>query len=237
MHNPILSVDGLSVFYGQSRILFDVSLKVAPGQVVSLMGRNGVGKTTLLKSLMGLLPAKEGRVAFDDRDITARPPHERARAGIGYVPQGRSIFPYLTLEGNLLLGLEAVDSTMRTPAALQAIYEQFPALHTYRKKVAGTLSGGQQQQLALGRVLIRKPSLLLLDEPTEGIQPSVVQEIEELILGLRERREMAVLLVEQFLDFAMGVSDYCYVMEKGAIVAEGAAGELQQDAVREYLAL
>ena len=212
-------------------------MEVAPGQVVSLMGRNGVGKTTLLKSVMGLIRPRTGQVLLNGADVTGEPPHERARSGIGYVPQGRGIFPYLTVEENLLLGLEAAPRHRRTPEAAERMYDLFPAIYIYRRKVAGTLSGGQQQQLALARALVRDPSVLLLDEPTEGIQPSIVDEIERLIQDLRQRRAMAILLVEQFLDFALSVADYCYVMEKGTIVTEGAAGELQQDAVREYLAL
>ncbi|MSQ14613.1 MAG: urea ABC transporter ATP-binding subunit UrtE [Dehalococcoidia bacterium] len=233
----MLVVQDLSASYGESQILFDISLRVPEGQVVSLMGRNGVGKTTLLKSIMGLMRPKSGQVHLKGVNVTARPAYERARAGIGYVPQGRGIFPYLTVEENLLLGLEALPTNKRGLESIEEICDQFPSLRTYKRKVAGTLSGGQQQQLAFARALVRKPTLLLLDEPTEGIQPSIVDEIEQLILGLREQRSMSILLVEQFLDFAMSVSDYCYVMEKGNIVAEGAAGELQQDAIREYLAV
>jgi urea transport system ATP-binding protein len=233
----MLSVQNLSVAYGQSQVLSNVDLQVPAGQVVSLMGRNGVGKSTLLKSLMGLMPSRAGRIEFAGADVTRRPPHERARAGIGYVPQGRGIFPYLTVHENLLMGLEAAPRSRWTRAAVDEQYAQFPALYTYRTKVAGTLSGGQQQQLAFARALVRTPTLLLLDEPTEGIQPSIVDEIEQLILRLREGHTMAILLVEQFLDFALNVSDYCYVMEKGSIVAQGPTGELDQDTVRDYLAL
>ncbi len=233
----MLAVEDLSASYGESKILFDISLRVPEGQVVSLMGRNGVGKTTLLKSIMGLLRPKAGQVYLRGVNVTAHPAYERARAGIGYVPQGRGIFPYLTVEENLLLGMEALPAAKRDLESIEQICDQFPSLRTYKRKVAGTLSGGQQQQLAFARALVRKPTLLLLDEPTEGIQPSIVDEIEQLILSLREQRSMSILLVEQFLDFAMSVSDYCYVMEKGNIVAEGAAGDLQQDAVREYLAV
>lgn len=233
----MLTMRGMTVAYGQSQVLHNVNMQIPPGQVVSLMGRNGVGKTTLLKSVMGLLKTRHGSVHLGDRDLTGSAPHERARAGIGYVPQGRGIFSYLTVHENLLLGLEAVPSRERDMQMVDEMYAQFPAMKTYRAKVAGTLSGGQQQQLALARALVRKPTMLLLDEPTEGIQPSIVDEIEQLILRLRSYRAMSILLVEQFLDFAMTVSDYCYVMEKGAIVVEGRTGELQQDAVREYLAV
>ncbi|MBI4497818.1 MAG: urea ABC transporter ATP-binding subunit UrtE [Chloroflexi bacterium] len=233
----MLTVHDLSVAYGESMVLSQVTMDVPPGQVVCLMGRNGVGKTTLLKSIIGLLRPRAGRVYFHGNDITRRPPHERARAGIGYVPQGRGIFPYLTVHENLLMGLEAASPKERTVEAVDEMYALFPALKVNPRKVAGTLSGGQQQQLAFARALIRKPRLLLLDEPTEGIQPSIVQEIQDLIQGLRARREVGVLLVEQFLDFALGVADYCYVMEKGAIVSEGLASDLNEDVVREYLAV
>jgi len=233
----MLTVHNLSVAYGQSQVLRNIDLTVEPGQVVALMGRNGVGKTTLLKSVMGLMKPATGEVRLGGRAVTRHSPYERARAGIGYVPQGRGIFPYLTVEDNLLLGLEALPPSRRDTGATAAMYEDFPALSTYRGKLAGTLSGGQQQQLALARALIRKPSLLLLDEPTEGIQPSIVDAIEEFLQGLRRQRTMAILLVEQFLDFAVSVSDYCYVMEKGAIVAQAPTAELAQDLVREYLAI
>ena len=250
----MLAVQNLSVAYGQSQVLYNVDLDVPSGQVVSLMGRNGVGKTTFMKSVMGLMRLKEGSVSLDGKDVTKKAPYERARAGVGYVPQGRGIFPYLSVHENLLMGLESATAAQRTAGAVEQQYEQFPALRTYRNKVAGTLSGGQQQQLSFARALVRRPTLLLLDEPTEGIQPSIVDEIQQLIRRLRQghttttagaliagvveahgghvamdeetTQSMAILLVEQFLDFAMSVSDYCYVMEKGSIVAQGAVGEL-----------
>ncbi len=234
---PLLSIKGLSVGYGQSLVLSDVGLDVVEGQVVCLMGRNGVGKTTLLKAIMGLLNPRAGQIRFAQSDLTRWPPHRRAKAGFGYVPQGRHIFPYLTINENLLMGLESFPGKNGRAEAMDGMYETFPALKVNPKKVAGTLSGGQQQQLALARALIRRPSLLLLDEPTEGIQPSIVQEIEELLHRLRERQETTILLVEQFLDFALGIADYCYVMEKGAIVLEGAASDLDQNLIREYVAV
>ena len=200
------------------------------------MGRNGVGKTTLLKAIMGLLNPRSGKVKFAQSEMTKWPPHRRARAGFGYVPQGRHVFPYLSVHDNLLMGLEAADGAESRGDALDRMYGLSPALKTYHRKVAGTLSGGQQQ-LALARVLIRRPSLLLLDEPTEGIQPSIVQEIQELLQRLRDQQETTILLVEQFLDFALGLADYCYVMEKGAIVLEGTARDLDQNLVREYVAV
>jgi urea transport system ATP-binding protein len=233
----VLNIDELSVGYGQSLVLSQVGLEVAQGQVVCLMGRNGVGKTTLLKAIMGLLRPRSGRIQFAEHDVTRWPPHRRAKVGIGYVPQGREIFPYLSVHENLLMGLEAFPPKQRKPEAAERMYTLFPALKINPNKAAGTLSGGQQQQLALARSLIREPKLLLLDEPTEGIQPSIVQEIEELLQRLRDQQETTILLVEQFLDFALGVADYCYVMEKGAIVLEGTARDLDHNLVREYVAV
>jgi urea transport system ATP-binding protein len=235
----MLSVSNLQVFYGQSRILNDVDIEVPAGQVVCLMGRNGVGKTTLLKAIMGILKARTGKITYNDIDITNAPSHKRAHAGIGYVPQGRGIFPHLTVYENLLMGLEALDnqSVKHNSAAIDDVYTTFPVLKQMGKRVAGTLSGGQQQQLAIGRVLVRHPKMLLLDEPTEGIQPNIVQEIEGVIHALRERKNIAILLIEQFLDFALGIADYCYVMEKGHIVSKGSAKELSTDIVKEHLSV
>ena len=234
----MLSVEAVSAGYGASLALSQVTLQVEPGQVACLMGRNGVGKTTLLKTVMGLMPARHGRISYGESDITSAAPHKRAQAGIGYVPQGRGIFPYLSVGENLLMGLEATPALRpRTRERLDEIYELFPVLKQMTRRVAGTLSGGQQQQLAIGRALIRQPTLLLLDEPTEGIQPSIIEEIEGLILSLRKKRTMGILLVEQFLDFALAVADYCYVMEKGSIVSQGPADQLGQDVVREHLSV
>jgi urea transport system ATP-binding protein len=221
----MLAVESLSVAYGESVVLSGIDLEVASGQVVRLMGRNGVGKTTLLRSIMGLMRPRQGKVRFLAADMTLWPSHRRARAGISYVPQGRQVFPFLTVHENLLMGLETA------PARL------FPALKLAPRKAAGTLSGGQQQQLALARALVRQPRLLLLDEPTEGIQPSIVREIADLLQSLRQQGQTTILLVEQFLDFALGVADYCYVMEKGSIVLEGATKDLEPGLVRDYLAV
>jgi len=234
----MLSVNGLSVYYGQSRILSDVDLDVSVGQVVCLMGRNGVGKTTFIKAVMGLLKPREGTIKLDGKDITNLSPHKRAAAGIGYVPQGRGIFPQLTVYENLLMGFEAV----RYPASQQAdaldhVYETFPVLSQMGKRMAGALSGGQQQQLAIGRVLIRQPRLLLLDEPTEGIQPNIVEDIENVIHTLREQGKIAILLIEQFLDFALSIADTCYVMQKGVIVSKGGAKELSPEIIKEHLSV
>jgi urea transport system ATP-binding protein len=195
------------------------------------MGRNGAGKTTLMKAIIGELRARGGSIALDGLDITRRPSYERARAGIGYVPQGRGIFPYLTVLENLLIGLEPVGG--RDSGRLDEVLALFPVLKQMGGRVAGVLSGGQQQQLAIGRALVGRPRLLLLDEPTEGIQPSIVEEIEGVIASLRGR--MAVLLVEQFLDFALSVADYCYVMERGAVALQGEPSALDERVLQDYL--
>lgn len=231
----MLRVEGVSVFYGQSRILSDVSLQIATGQAVCLLGRNGVGKTTLLKTIMGLLQPQGGALHYGEREITTTPAHQRARAGIGYVPQGRGIFPYLSVTENILMGLEA--SPIRPAEALDEVYGYFPVLKSMGRRVAGVLSGGQQQQLAIARALVRRPRLLLLDEPTEGIQPSIVQEIEDVIRRLEQRGDMAILLVEQFLDFAVNAASFFYIMEKGQIVADGPTSQLGDETVRQYLAV
>jgi urea transport system ATP-binding protein len=231
----MLAIDNLDVFYGQSQILSDVSMRIGPQQVVCLLGRNGVGKTTLLRSIMGTLRPQAGRLRFADSDITRAPTHRRARAGIGYVPQGRGIFPYMTVEENLLMGLEA--SRGRASAQLDEMYELFPVLKAMARREAGVLSGGQQQQLAIARALLGRPRLLLLDEPTEGIQPSIVDEIQGVIDRLRQRGDVAILLVEQFLDFALGVASYYYIMEKGRIVSEGATGAIDNATVQRFLAV
>lgn len=233
----MLVIRELSSGYGEGRIVSEVSLEVPDGQVVCLMGRNGVGKTTLLKTIMGILKAKTGQIYLDGKAITGQSPNRRAQMGIGYVPQGRGIFPYLTVYENLLMGFEAVPSKKIAEDTIQEVYEMFPILKTMQARVAGTLSGGQQQQLAIGRALVSRPKLLVLDEPTEGIQPSIVQDIERLIISLRQQGKMSILLVEQFLDFALGIADYCYVMEKGAIVSTGPANELQQSVIKEYLSV
>jgi len=230
----ILSVEHLNVRYGESPVLNDVDLHVEPGQVVCLLGRNGVGKTTLLKSIMGLLRPAVGRVLFNSRDVTHLPTYLRARGGIGYVPQGRGIFPYLTVEENLIMGFETLR--IRRTSALEDVYTIFPVLKKMSRRTAGVLSGGQQQ-LAIGRAMLGNPQILLLDEPTEGIQPSIVGEIEDVIGQLHERSNISILLVEQFLDFALGVANYYYMMEKGRIVAKGLTQETDQATVQQYLAI
>jgi urea transport system ATP-binding protein len=226
-------IQGLNVSYGESQILWNVDLHVPDGQVVCLMGRNGVGKTTLLKSIMGLLPPRGGRIGLDGQDITRIRPEQRSRRGIGYVPQGREIFPQLTVLENLRLGLIAKrGGNDKLP---EQIFQLFPALSGLLDRKGGFLSGGQQQQLSIARALVTDPKLLLLDEPTEGIQPSIIQEIAEVIARLKDEGRVTILLVEQYLDFASRLADAFYMMEKGAIVARGAIGELTDDVVRQHL--
>jgi urea transport system ATP-binding protein len=229
----MLRVQGLRVGYGDSQILWDVHLHIPKGQVVCLMGRNGVGKTTLLKSVMGLLSAQAGAIIFDGHEITRVRPEQRARRGMGYVPQGREIFPQLTVWENLSLGLLAQKG--RQGKVPDTVFQLFPALSGLLNRKGGFLSGGQQQQLAIARALMTEPKLLLLDEPTEGIQPSIIQEIEEVIARIKTEGRVTILLVEQYLEFAWRLADAFYMMEKGSIVAHGEIAELTEDIVKQYL--
>ena len=232
----MLTIEGLNQYYGGSHILRDVSLAAPAGACTVLLGRNGVGKTTLLKTAMGLVPARSGRVLFDGREITKLAPHQRVRLGIGYVPQGREIFNRLTVEENLLMGLAplAGRAARRLP---EQILETFPVLKQMLKRRGGDLSGGQQQQLAIGRALAAAPRLLILDEPTEGIQPSIIKEIGTVIRALVEKSRMAVLLVEQYYDFAESLADGYAVMSRGRITHAGAGGEMAANNVRELIAI
>jgi len=230
---PMLSVEALDAGYGGSQILWNVDLTVPTGQVVCLMGRNGVGKTTLLKTIMGLLPARGGRIVFDGVDVTRWSPDRRARAGVGYVPQGREIFPHLTVEENLRMSLLGCGRARDLEEALAL----FPTLRRLLGRKGGVLSGGEQQMLAIGRALLTRPKLLMFDEPTEGIQPSIVLEIEAAIRRIRTEMGLAVLLVEQYLDFAERLADAYVIMAKGAVVAEGPTAQLRLETVRHHLAL
>jgi urea transport system ATP-binding protein len=233
--NAMLSISELEAGYGESMILRNVTMKVKPGQVICLMGRNGVGKTTLMKTIMGLIKPKKGSLYYGEKEMTQLPPDKRAKAGIGYVPQGRDIFPQLTIEENLLLGLEA--SRIRKKQVPDNIYEMFPVLQEMRRRKGGDLSGGQQQQLSIARALVSEPELLLLDEPMEGIQPSIVMEIEQVIESIKASKRMSVLLVEQSLTFATSIADYYYVLDKGMIVAEGSSATLSEEQVKKHLAV
>jgi len=230
----MLAVENLDQYYGGSHILRDLSFEVKTGQVTALLGRNGVGKSTLLKCLMGLVPAASGTITFDGRDITRAASHQRVRAGIGYVPQGREIFPRLTVQENLLMGLAPKPAGTSLPPR---IFEMFPVLKQMLKRRGGDLSGGQQQQLAIGRALAAAPKLLILDEPTEGIQPSIIKDIERAIRALAEEGSMAILLVEQYYDFARSLADQYLLMERGEFIKRGAGGNMQQDGVRDLLAV
>ena len=227
----MLAAERLSVAYGGSQVLWNVDLAVPSAQVVCLMGRNGVGKTTLLKAVMGLLPIRGGRVTFDGADITSWSADRRARAGIGYVPQGREIFPHLTVAENLRVAMLGCRRT----STIDEVVNLFPSLGRLLSRKGGVLSGGEQQQLAIARALLTKPKLLILDEPTEGIQPSIIDEIEEAIRRIKDEMGLAVLLVEQYLDFAERLADAYVVMEKGAVVTAGATRDLDAEAVKRYL--
>ena len=230
----MLTVSNLNQFYGGSHILRNLTFEAPAGKVTALLGRNGVGKSTLLRTLMGLVPAKSGQVVFEGNNITAVKPYERVRAGMGYVPQGREIFPRLSVEENLQMGLASRPRGARVP---ERIFEMFPVLRSMLRRRGGDLSGGQQQQLAIGRALAIGPRLLILDEPTEGIQPSIIKDIERAIRTLAESGEMAILLVEQYYDFARSLADQYLVMERGEIVARGAGADMDRDDVRRLLAV
>lgn len=232
----MLQVSELNQYYGGSHILRGLSFEAKPGEITCLLGRNGVGKTTLLKCLMGLIPAKSGEIRWHGRAINSRKPHQRVQAGIAYVPQGREIFPRLTVEENLLMGL-ARFSGAQARTVPEEIYQLFPVLREMKARRGGDLSGGQQQQLAIGRALACKPQLLILDEPTEGIQPSVIKEIGEVIRQLAGRGEMAILLVEQFYDFAAELADSYLVMSRGEIIQRGAGADMAAEGVRNLVAI
>jgi urea transport system ATP-binding protein len=229
-----LSVSGLNQYYGGSHILRDVGFEVPAGKVTTLLGRNGVGKTTLLRTLMGLVPSRSGKIRFGEAQLSQAAPYERVRAGIGYVPQGREIFPRLTVAENLEMGLATRPRGEKVPAR---IFEMFPVLGQMLRRRGGDLSGGQQQQLAIGRALAMGPKLLILDEPTEGIQPSIIKDIERAIRARAATGEMAILLCEQYYDFARSLADQYLVMERGEIVARGAGADMERDGVKRLLAV
>ena len=230
----MLNVNNVNQYYGGSHILRDLSLQAQTGRVTVLLGRNGVGKTTLLKSLMGLVPIRTGSIVFDGRPIHGATPYERARCGIGFVPQGREIFARLTVEENLRMGLAYRSAGTPIPAEL---FELFPVLRQMLGRRGGDLSGGQQQQLAIARALAAGPKLLILDEPTEGIQPSIIKDIGRVIRMLADRGDMAILLVEQYYDFAQELADDYLVMERGEVIARGLGKEMQADGVRQLVAI
>ena len=230
----MLSVKNLNQYYGGSHILRDLSFDVPPGKVTVLLGRNGVGKSTLLRTLMGLIPARTGDILFNEKSLSNAKPYERVREGIGYVPQGREIFARLTVAENLEMGLATRPRGTKVPAR---IFEMFPVLNQMMRRRGGDLSGGQQQQLAIGRALAMGPTLLILDEPTEGIQPSIIKDIERAIRSLASTGEMAILLCEQYYDFARSLADQYIVMERGEILKSGAGADMDQDGVKALLAV
>ena len=231
---PLLQVSNVNQFYGGSHILRDVSFEARLGRITVLLGRNGVGKTTLLKSLMGAVPIRDGRISFNGQAIERAAPYERARAGIGYVPQGREIFARLTVEDNLRMGLATQPAGTNIPAEL---FDLFPVLKQMMQRRGGDLSGGQQQQLAIARALAAKPKLLVLDEPTEGIQPSIIKDIGRVIRMLASRGDMAILLCEQYYDFAEELADDYLVMERGEVIARGMGSDMQRNNVRQLVAI
>ena len=230
----MLTVSNVNQYYGGSHILRDVNLQAELGKVTVVLGRNGVGKTTLLKSLMGLVPIKTGSITLNGSPIQADAPYERARAGMGYVPQGREIFARLTVQENLEMGLAYQKAGTAIPSEL---FELFPVLHQMLGRRGGDLSGGQQQQLAIARALAAKPRVLILDEPTEGIQPSIIKDIGRVIRMLADRGDMAIVLVEQYYDFAQELADAYVVMERGAVIASGSGADMEKDGVRSLVAI
>ena len=230
----MLAIEHIHQYYGGSHILRNISLTAKAGQITVLLGRNGVGKTTLLKALMGLVPVRQGQINFLGDTITHASPYERARAGIGYVPQGRDIFNRLTVEDNLRMGLATQPASADIPAEL---FELFPILDQMRQRRGGDLSGGQQQQLAIARALAGNPKLLVLDEPTEGIQPSIIKDIGRVIKRLASRGDMAILLCEQYYDFAEELADQYLVMERGEVIAQGPGSEMKDKGIRKLVSI
>jgi urea transport system ATP-binding protein len=230
-----LTVSGLQASIGGSRILRGVDFVVPPTSVFCLMGRNGVGKTSTLKSIVGLLKTNAGNITLGGRKINDLSTEERARCGIGYVPQGREIFPHLTVEENLDIGMKAQGLKTNKKAKLERVYSLFPILQEFLPRKGGMLSGGQQQQLAIARALLTEPKILILDEPTEGIQPNIIDQIGETIKMLRAEGQMSILLVEQYLDFCKELADTFAIMNRGAVVASGTVAELTDQVVKEHL--
>ena len=233
--SALLSIDGMTVGYGEGTVLSDIALEVQPGGALCVLGRNGAGKTTLMKTVIGLLRPRSGRIVFAGHDVTSLPPHDRARLGMGYVPQGRLMFPQLTVRENLLVGLSALPRGASD--GLAQVLNLFPVLGDMANRAAGMLSGGQQQQLAIGRALVARPRLLLLDEPTEGIQPSVVMEIRSVLHRIRKETGLSMLLAEQFLDFASGLADAYCLLDGGLVALRQEADQLDRAAVAELLSV
>jgi urea transport system ATP-binding protein len=229
----MLTVNNLNVYYGESHVLRNLELNLAPAESLAIMGRNGMGKTTLLKSLVGMLPARSGSIQLVDEELIGRKSYERVAAGIGFVPQGRMIFPYLSVEENILSGMQGAPSA-RIP---NYIYEYFPVLFEMRRRKGGNLSGGQQQQLAIARALVSNPKILILDEPTEGIQPSIIKDIARALNQLKKERGFSLIVSEQVLSFAMAVADRYLIIEKGEFVHSEAHETLDRERILRYLTI
>ena len=235
VQKPLLDMRNVTVGYGQTPVLFDVDLSVNEGEIVCLLGRNGVGKTTLLRSIIGLNPLTKGSIFFNNFEVTKVPTFRRARRGIAYIPQGREIIPYLSVQDNLKMGFSASGKKgKRIPSE---IFDFFPMLHEHLERQGGLLSGGQQQQLAIARGLMCEPKIMLLDEPTEGIQPSIVQEIEDTLKRINQEKGITVVVVEQKITFARQLAQRFFIMEKGEIVAKGQTHELTDELLHRYLAV
>ncbi len=228
----MLKLEGLDAYYGESRVIDGLSLQAEKGKITCLIGRNGVGKSTTLKSIMGLVKTPAGRILLQDRDIIKMKTYDRVKLGIGYVPQGRDIFPQMTVQENLELGLQAIGGRGKVP---DYIYDLFPILPKFAKRKGGDLSGGQQQQLAIARALVANPNILILDEPTEGIQPSVIQDIGDAIRRVNKELDITVFIVEQYLEFVLGISDALYVMEKGQVVLSGKTKDMDPAEVQRMM--
>ena len=231
----MLKVDGLSFAYGEVSVLRDVTLSVPKGQIVCVMGRNGVGKTTLMNNIIGLLKPKQGSIQIEEQEMSEIPAHKRIRHGLGYVPQGRMIFPKLTVIENLKVGLSARSDGKKSIPNI--VFDMFPILKEMSGRRGGDLSGGQQQQLSIGRALVGNPRLLILDEPTEGIQPNIIQAIGDVLMKLVKERNMTILMVEQYLEFVREFGHHFYIMNRGQIVADGTTEELSTDIVRQHLSV
>ena len=228
----MLKLEGLDAYYGESRVIDGLSLQAEKGKITCLIGRNGVGKSTTLKSIMGLVKTPAGRILLQDRDIIKMKTYDRVKLGIGYVPQGRDIFPQMTVQENLELGLQAIGGRGKVP---DYIYDLFPILPKFAKRKGGDLSGGQQQQLAIARALVANPNILILDEPTEGIQPSVIQDIGDAIRRVNKELDITIFIVEQYLEFVLGISDALYVMEKGQVVLSGKTKDMDPAEVQRMM--
>ena len=230
----MIKIENLDSYYGESKVINDLNLEVPNGKITCLIGRNGVGKSTTLKSIMGLVKTLSGSVMLGDKDITKLTTYDRAKLGIGYVPQGRDIFPQMTVRENLELGLQPLGGKGQIP---EFIYELFPILSKFEKRKGGDLSGGQQQQLAIARALVADPKILILDEPTEGIQPSIIKDIGNAIKKINKWKGLSILIVEQYLEFVLDVSDSVYVMEKGQIILEGETRNLKAEDIQKIMTI